>query len=466
MHRSRFSAVILFVAMTAAAAHAATVRVHVARNGDKSPLDVRLGIRKETATPEWIAYRRLRERDEVAHFDGLAAGTYVVLVEGDEPLERTTTLAVVAAGDVRDVKIVPSRAIVVGQFTLSGKPLANADVTFSRNGPRRFRTDAKGEYRGVVWERGEYEVGVRTAKINAPFAGRVQIPDGPRPQFAFDMPDRSIRGRVVDEAGRAIAGTRVTMQSRSDLYATTRPATTAEDGTFRFDAVHAGSHTIYVLPQRHLRPDPVRFEMSEEDALREVEIAVTGGRRQSATVVDRRGAPQPHASIVCVTNASVRSTAESDDAGRVTFDTPLGEDSTLYVMPRDGGLVIRRLRAADSSELRIVVPPATASLEISALSPDGKAVTEVGLLMRFNGELIPPDVARELRFHQGIALITDDHGVARLPRILPGVYEFWPYRSEAEVDALLASSSVLAAPININVVTGDNKARVRFRKRR
>jgi hypothetical protein len=133
------------------------------------------------------------------------------------------------------------------------------------------------------------------------------------------------------------------------------------------------------------------------------------------------------------------------------------------VVPNEGSLAIRRLRTADEDVLRVSVPSGSASLEIVMLTTEGAALPDVGLLMRYNGELIPPEVGREIERYLGVALHTDANGTTTLPHIPPGVYEFWPYRSEGEAASIVAAA--LAAPINVNVVTGPNKATVRFRRR-
>jgi hypothetical protein len=119
--------------------------------------------------------------------------------------------------------------------------------------------------------------------------------------------------------------------------------------------------------------------------------------------------------------------------------------------------------ASENDVIRIVVPAGSASLEISTRTTDDAPLPDVGFLMRYNGELIPPSVAREMHRYQGIQLGTDANGTAVLHPIPPGTYELWPYRTEEEAAAILEVAT--AAPINVNVITGPNKATVRFRKR-
>ena len=80
------------------------------------------------------------------------------------------------------------------------------------------------------------------------------------------------------------------------------------------------------------------------------------------------------------------------------------------------------------------------------------------LLMRFNGELVPPAVADELP----ILLMTGPESEALLENIPSGSYEFWPYRTEDEAQSIVASAAALLAPIQVNVRMGENKIAVKF----
>jgi hypothetical protein len=134
-------------------------------------------------------------------------------------------------------------------------------------------------------------------------------------------------------------------------------------------------------------------------------------------------------------------------------------------LPNEGSLAIARLAPeADPAErTRIVVPAGSSSLEIATLTTEGAAVPSVSLLLRYNGELIPPAVVREMHRYQGLPTATDSDGLATFDHIPPGVYELWPYRTEEEAGEIM--SAALAAPINVNVATGPNKATVKFRRR-
>jgi hypothetical protein len=84
------------------------------------------------------------------------------------------------------------------------------------------------------------------------------------------------------------------------------------------------------------------------------------------------------------------------------------------------------------------------------------------LLLRFNGELMPVEVADLLEAVQGLQLGTSAGSDVVLQRIPSGDYELWPYRTEQELDDLLAAGAGYAAPIRVTVRRGENKIAVKF----
>jgi hypothetical protein len=85
---------------------------------------------------------------------------------------------------------------------------------------------------------------------------------------------------------------------------------------------------------------------------------------------------------------------------------------------------------------------------------------EVAFVMRYNGEVVPQAVVREL----GV-LYTDGDGLARLPRVPPGFYEFWPYRTEHEMASILETADAVDPPIRLYAKVGENRVTVRFERR-
>ena len=79
--------------------------------------------------------------------------------------------------------------------------------------------------------------------------------------------------------------------------------------------------------------------------------------------------------------------------------------------------------------------------------------------------VVPPSFQKLLR-RELFDPATNEEGHALLSRIPTGFWEVWPYNSEEEAEALMVSASPLLAPINVNVVTGENHIVVRLNKRR
>jgi hypothetical protein len=111
---------------------------------------------------------------------------------------------------------------------------------------------------------------------------------------------------------------------------------------------------------------------------------------------------------------------------------------------------------------RVSLPSPSSSLMIRALTLTGATMPPFLLLMRYNGELVPPEVAEELTSLQGLQLRTGDDSEAHLQNIPAGSYEFWPYRTKAEAASIVAAADALMAPIQVKVRTGENKIAVRF----
>jgi hypothetical protein len=133
------------------------------------------------------------------------------------------------------------------------------------------------------------------------------------------------------------------------------------------------------------------------------------------------------------------------------------------VLPAAGSIGVERLEGAAQSVV-VRVPAGSSSLELVLKSEAGVAFADLWLLMRINGTVLPPAIAQQL-VTRGLTLVTDADGKISLPHIPPGTYEFWPYRTEAEGRVIYETATDFAAPISLNVLTGENEATVKFKAR-
>ncbi|HEX6083912.1 MAG TPA: carboxypeptidase-like regulatory domain-containing protein [Thermoanaerobaculia bacterium] len=441
---------------------AAVIRVHFARGAEKGPLTVRASRRAADGTARPAGERTLKPGQSSVAFDGLEPGTHLLLVEGDEPLKRLQVIAVANDGAPRDVRIEIPKGFVFGRFTMGGRPLAKSGVLLTHNGEgwtTRFSTKADGTFAGVLWRRGEFDVAVSVDGSDPASAGTLVIPEGPAPNVDFDLPDARVTGRVLTAAGTPAADVLITLESEGPPRRVIRRRTDA-NGAFSYVAVPAGAQIVRVIAaDGFLRPAPLKFEL--DGAHRDVVVTLDKGTRRTVEVIDARGAPVADARVLCVANNEVRASALTNAKGVVKLDMPADGDLLLYVIPREGSFLVQRV-AADV--IRVRIPAAGAAIDLVAKTIEGAAVPEVAFMMRFNGEVVPVDVVREMQAHQGGSLTTDDTGLARLPNVPPGFYEFWPFRTNAEADAILETA--FEPPIGFNARVGENRVTVRLEKRR
>lgn len=435
------------------------------RGAEKGPITIRV---LRSGEREAIAVKTVPRTESAVAFDALEIGRYELLVEGDEPLKRLATFALVKPGKTETRIELPS-GMVFGRFTLGGHPFqTEIKLTHSvESWSTTLTTDDDGVYASVVWRRGEFDVAVSGRGIETTNVGTMTIPEGPMPRVDFDVPDRQLAGRVTRADGAPVGGVVVALETTAPGFRGVTRRTTDGNGEFLYFGVRAGSQSLRVVSAKgHLLPDPVTFDLGAADTHRDVAVVLKEGLRRRIAVVDHHEVPIAGTTIVCVANGEIRSTATTDAKGTADLATPLGEASTLYVLPHEGSLAVHRIDSGRRDpSVRIRVPPGTAAIDLLAKVTDGKAMPEVAFLMRFNGDIIPPGVVREMQRHQGVRLLTDERGVARLPNVPPGYYEFWPVRSDDEIVALVQTAGALDAPIGLNARVGENRVTVRFEKR-
>lgn len=462
----RASALLLLCASLGAAAHAATLRVTV--DGERGAVDVLVGTRATTAdAPRWLAERRLGAGERQATFEGVPAGIAVVLVRGAGPLERhAAQLRVPAVGNEQvDVTITP--VVLRGRLTMDGAPLGGAIVDLERAGDLwdgSLTADERGRFATPLWQQGSFRAHVRGGGLRSTVPATVTLTGTKAIDWSFEVPPRTIRGRVVDESGTPVADAAVVLMQASDSARQTRRMNSAGDGSFEFRGVLRGTHWIRVVPGASLlHSPPVSVGIGERD-VKSITIALLAGVTRELAIVDADGAPVASARVLCTTGADVRALATTDAHGHATLAMPKDEPSVLFAFPPGGSLAIRRVGPGDDTALRIAVPRGDASLEVKALATDGAALPGLHFLVRLDGELVPPEVIRASRREDLVLDTGDEGGSVTLQRIPPGHYELWPYRDDEEARAMIASSIPAQAPVALDVTPGANRVTLRFRR--
>lgn len=145
----------------------------------------------------------------------------------------------------------------------NGKPLEGAEVLLRDNADppkdRFAQSDAAGHFKFVLMEAGQGIVAV-AAKGFAPQSANVTFESGVKP-LAFKLePAKPLRGRVVDAAGKPLAGAAVSLASWNELPFPKWQTRTDAKGQFTWDsapaadAVYSAAKDGYVAEQPTLNP--------------------------------------------------------------------------------------------------------------------------------------------------------------------------------------------------------------------
>jgi hypothetical protein len=305
---------------------------------------------------------------------------------------------------------------------------------------------------------------VQSPALPTSFNDTVELAEGKPATVRIDIPDGRITGIVRDaKSGAPVAGAVVTLQTKLANGEQNTKLTTGPEGTFDFVGIKYGQQTVRVYPPRHLESEPFAFTIDGAQRLRELAIPLDAGREIALRVIDGENDPVAEAMVFAVTSGKLRSRTTTDEDGRASIAAPVDEAVTLFVVGKEGPFGMLRVPREETKErLPIYLPRSTSSLLIRARTTTGETMPPFSLLMRYGGELVPPEVAEELREVQGLQLMTGSEGEAHLLNIPSGSYEFWPYRTEDEVQSITASADALLAPIQVDVRVGENKIMVKF----
>lgn len=457
----RTFAVSSFVFLFALTGSAANLEVAVSRNGFTGPIEIALAPRVEGRLPEWSVTKTLDAGRSAVTFPHLAEGLYIVLARGPRPLQRLSAkVNVGTAGSTLHLDI-PKTATAVS-VTLAGKPLPHAAVAFTHDELRwhtEIATDARGHFEGPLWEPGRYSANVIRDRASAPHLVK-DVSLSPEP-LRIDVPDRHVTGRVLGEDGQPIVGAQVILRSESAVSTLTSRARSGAGGRFTFFGVREGAQTLTARAPSRLDSDAVRFELRGV-ASHSADLVLVRGETRAVRLVDARGAGIAGATLFVSCEGHMKSQAVTDEEGRAHAAIPAGASCSVCALPKEGSIAIARF--ASPGDLLIRVPDGSSSLRLALRTETGEPFTDVRLLLRLDGMVLPPEVAR-LLLPRGFPLVTDEEGDVSLAHIPPGTYEFWPYRSLSEGQLIYEVSSEIAAPISLQVLAGQNNATVRFKAR-
>ena len=451
--------VFAFALLLARTASAATLAVEVSREGFSGPIEVAVAARVEGKPPEWLARKTLPAGQSSVRFDGLTPGLYVVLASGPQPLQRLSGKANLGS-DGSTLRLVLPRAKTQLRVTLAGAPLPRARIVLTHDQLRwhtEVETGDDGRFAGELWEPALYSAGVRRDRTSAPHGVDVWLA---AKAVTLDVPDRHVIGHVRAD-GKPLGGAIVQLRSENEQSTLTVRTQTTPDGRFEFFGVREGALALTARAPSYLDSDAVAFELRGAPGRHAIDLELVRGEARAVRVVDARGAAIGGAMLIASCGGHVKSTSVTNADGGADVALPRdGASCAVYALPQEGSIAIARVENAQPLLMR--VPGGTSSLRLALRSEAGEAFSAMSLLLRIDGTVVPPAIARLLG-SRGFPLVTNDEGSILLQRIPPGTYDFWPYRSSAEGQMLYETAAEFEAPISLEVVAGENKATVRFR---
>ncbi|MEO8380353.1 MAG: carboxypeptidase-like regulatory domain-containing protein [Acidobacteriota bacterium] len=424
--------------------------------------DLHAVLQVRTAADQLAVVRRARldAPQKSLELDGLGSGVYVLLIRGDGPLEQLATQVNLGSGDDRVQEIAVEPLPFTAHMTMGGKPLPHAAISM-RNLAFQWhddlQTDEAGRLTGALWQPGDYVAEYHGSGAAGSFLQQVTLGRTAPVSMKLDVARREVRGRLLDSDGFPVAGARVFLRTDTDETSTTVRAETAPDGSFAFEAVAAGEQYLSVLAEGYLIPDEQRFVLHPADTLREVPVRLADGILRSLRIVDAEGHPPVGADVIAVSNGVLRSTSHADQEGRVRI--PVADAATVvFILGRDGAFAA--LRPTSDDVTNVTLPAPGSSLRITTSTTLGQPLPNIALLIAYGGETLPLEAASRFERAHG-SLRTDANGHLTLRNLPAGSYQFWPYKSDAEAEAILASD--VPALIAVNVKPGENAVVVEFR---
>lgn len=461
--------ILMMLTTEAAPAAAPAGSIDATIRGTRRPLEVQLLLRDAADNWKAIAQKSLPAKTRRVRFDGLDAGVYQLLVRGPVATEQLATKIGVGRTDARRITITVEPFVLAGRVTLGGTELGAGGLLLKH---RDFHSRSQillgpdGTFRVPFWQRGTFSYNVRGPALPTDYSYTAELEGASPEPLDIDIPDGRISGILRDaKSGHPIDGATVSLQTNIDDREEHVRLTTSPEGRFDFVGIKHGSHTVRIYSPQHLEPDPIAFRLTDSTPLRELDLRLDPGRSVPIVVIDKEHDPVVNAKVFVVVDAKLRARGTTDEDGRASVPVPAGESATLFVVAEEGPFAMMRVPRDEKRRLEVYLPSSTSSLLIRAQTTEGKTLPPFSLLMRYDGEIMPTEVAEELTEVQGLQLATGPDSEAHLRNIPSGSYEFWPYRSQAEAESIVAAGSMYLAPIQVNVRMGENKIAVKFASR-
>jgi Carboxypeptidase regulatory-like domain len=391
-------------------------------------------LRLRSRRSETVAEHRLAAAEEHVFAD-LEAGDYLLMAEGDEPLQKFAKRTAVKQGEVTDVAVDIAPVALEVSVRSSGEPVPQARLRLQHEEMQWEGTAVTGE-RGAamaeLWQQGRFAVLVQVPAATTPFFLEATLTGAEKISWTAELPKRSIVGEVVDERRSPVANAAVSLETESDAGGRGHARTTTDAaGRFELSFVEPGMQIVRVTAPQYLM-DVRRFQLPESAQKHTLSIVLQRAAHARIHVTDPRGVPIAGCAVIHSLHVQPLVT---DESGAVSVPLKTGERKVVYFLPRTGSFAAASVAAQarpQEDPIRVVIAPGEVTLVVRTRTTAGDALPNVAIAMRVNGYPVPPAVMEQMAILQGLEISTGPTGFAAMRNLPAGVYELWPYFSYKE----------------------------------
>jgi hypothetical protein len=312
---------------------------------------------------------------------GLSPGDYWIEVRDSRGSAFASSEVTLAPGGA-PVEIRLPLVWVEGEVRLGDEPLA-AQLWFGGETGRErilMRSDAEGEFSGVLPHGGEWEVDLDAASpVVRRRVRKVAVredKDTGRARVRIEVPDTRLAGEVVNEKGDKAPGARVAMVELE----TGRPSFVTADREGRFEAAGLPEGAVTLLASvADARSDELVVQLSEDSPATSLRLVLRKVREVRGVVASPSGGV-PGARVLALPRGGGAAMwpaalqAVADVEGRFTLKVPAGVAS-LQVVVLPPGFALTQLRLDDLSQETLTLPVSAqgGTLRIVPGDPAGEA---------------------------------------------------------------------------------------------
>lgn len=432
----------------------ATVQLVVNHPTALEPLPIVVRVRPDARDAPGVLFRGEGTTGTRMQITDLPPGEHLLYVDGPEPLQRYARKLEITGPDI-EIAVSLEPVTLEGSVRLGARPLTDGNVEL-RGEPQweaSVDVDEEGRFGGEMWDRGDLFGFVTADGIDRPYFFGDKGPSGDPRIVDLRIPATLLEGRVESE-GKPVPGAQINIATRNGDVQGSTGAKSDENGRFEVRGLSEGSHAVTVTADGYLRAQ-ADFETSVADESHDLVIELQRGREVRLVVTGRQEAPVGGAQIWVGVRADGMSSermvfASADGRATVTTD-PLSTTQIVVSDPYGGGFATALLAPDGPDERRVAIVPGSGELSLRAVDGDGAPVPGVGILVRYDGLVIPPLVLANILGPRRVSAVTAADGTLRLPALPAGRYELFAYGPVVRLPDLLASHTTIAPTADVFV---------------